>query len=203
LIFVVTWFVFAKHRHDVAACHEKARRGNMMQRMTFCDRGKYLKEPIMIPMKLLTAVILSMAVATPVMAKDAMHSQSNKMTKHQRVHHAKTHARHHAQLRLVERDAWARRDSGFWPGQVAAGVAAGAIGTAAAIASTPFGGGYYAANDPYNSYAYDSGYYGGGYYGEGYLAAGRYNQTYMQRNGLACLPGTTFKGSDGLMHICQ
>jgi len=165
--------------------------------------GSIFKEIIMTPMKLLTAVILSMAVATPVMAKDAVHSRSSKMMKHQRVHHAgKMHARHHAQMRPVERDAWARHDTGFWPGDLAVGVAAGALGTAAAIASTPFGGGY-AANDPYNSYAYDNGYYGGGYYGEGYLAAGRYNQTYMQRNGLACLPGTTFRGSDGLMHICQ
>lgn len=159
----------------------------------------------MTPTKLLTAVILSMAVATPVMAKDAMHSHGNKMTKQQRMHHAgktRMQTRHHAQMRPVQRDDWARRDNGFWPGQVAAGVAAGAIGTAAAIASTPFGGGYYAANDPYNSYAYDSGYYGGGYYGEGY-SSGRYNEVYMKRNGLVCLPGTTFKGADGLLHICQ
>lgn len=159
----------------------------------------------MIPMKLLTAVILSMAVATPVMAKDAVQSHSNKMTKHQRVHHAKMHARHHVRMQPVQREGFAYRDSGFWPGDVAVGavgLATGAVGTAAAIASTPFGGGY-ATNDPYNSYAYNNGYYGGGYYGEGYLAPGRYNQTYMQRNGLVCMPGTTFKGADGLLHICQ
>ncbi len=159
----------------------------------------------MTPMKLLTAVILSMAVATPVMARDVAHPNA-RMTQHQRVHHARApgwnHARMHpgARAAWVRRDgAWVRRDGSFWPGAVAAG----AVGTAAAIASTPFGG-YYASNDPYNAYAYDGGYYGrGGYYGEGYLAAGYFNETYKERNGLACLPGTTFKGADGLVHVCQ
>jgi hypothetical protein len=36
------------------------------------------------------------------------------------------------------------RDSGFWPGDVAAGVVGGAVGTAAAIAAAPFGGEAYA-----------------------------------------------------------
>lgn len=37
-----------------------------------------------------------------------------------------------------------RRDSGFWPGDVAAGVVGGAVGTAAAIATAPIGGAAYA-----------------------------------------------------------
>jgi|SRR5882757_785504 len=36
------------------------------------------------------------------------------------------------------------RDSGFWPADVAAGVVGGAVGTAAAIATAPFGGNEYA-----------------------------------------------------------
>src|SRR3979490_1565108 len=36
---------------------------------------------------------------------------------------------------------WERRDSGFWPGNVAAGVVGGAVGTAAAIATAPIRGG--------------------------------------------------------------
>jgi hypothetical protein len=36
------------------------------------------------------------------------------------------------------------RDSGFWPGDVAADVVGGAVGTAAAIAAAPFGGEAYA-----------------------------------------------------------
>jgi hypothetical protein len=72
-------------------------------------------------------------------------------------------------------------DRGFWPGDVAAGVVGGAIGTASAIATAPF------RND---AYAYNSGYYGQRYYGS-------YN------NGFVCEPGTTFRGEDGLRHLCQ
>jgi hypothetical protein len=71
-----------------------------------------------------------------------------------------------------------RRDR-FWPGDVAAGVVGGAIGTAGAIATAPFA-------------AFDNG-YRGGYYG----------QTYAQRNGFVCAPGTWFKGEDGRRHVCQ
>jgi hypothetical protein len=74
-----------------------------------------------------------------------------------------------------------RHDSGFWPGDVAAGAVAGAVGTAGAIATAPFRG---------NSYAYDSGYQGG-------------TQSYAARNGFVCQPGTWFKGEDGRRHICQ
>src|SRR5882762_5172668 len=38
---------------------------------------------------------------------------------------------------------------GFWPGEVAAGVVGGAIGTAGAIATAPFRGGAYDANAYY------------------------------------------------------
>jgi hypothetical protein len=74
----------------------------------------------------------------------------------------------------------AERDHRFWPGDVAAGVVGGAIGTAGAIATAPF------RND---SYAYDNGYYNG--------------QTYAQRNGFVCTPGTWVKGDDGRRHLCQ
>ena len=70
---------------------------------------------------------------------------------------------------------------GFWPGEVAAGVVGGAIGTAGAIATAPF------RND---TYAYNDGYYGYRYYG-GY------------NNGFVCQPGTIFTGEDGRRHICQ
>ena len=44
------------------------------------------------------------------------------------------------------RDSYNRWDGndGFWPGEVAAGVVGGAVGTAAAIATAPFGGEEYA-----------------------------------------------------------
>jgi hypothetical protein len=73
-----------------------------------------------------------------------------------------------------------RRDSGFWPGDVAAGVAGAAVGTAAAIATAPFRG---------DAYAYDNGGWNG--------------QSYAQRNGFVCQPGTWFRGEDGRRHLCQ
>jgi len=73
------------------------------------------------------------------------------------------------------------RDSGFWPGDVAAGVAGAAVGTAAAVATAPFRG----------AYAYDTG------------NRGWYDQGYAQRNGLVCQPGTWFRGEDGRRHLCQ
>jgi hypothetical protein len=73
-----------------------------------------------------------------------------------------------------------RYNSGFGPADVAAGVVGGAIGTAGAIATAPFRG---------NSFAsYDNGYR---------------RQSYAERNGLVCTPGTWFKGKDGRRHLCQ
>jgi hypothetical protein len=80
-----------------------------------------------------------------------------------------------------------RRDSGFWPGDVAADVVAGTIGIAGAIATAPFRS---------DSYAYDNGYRGG------YSQYG-YNDSYAARNGFVCQPGTWFKGEDGRRHPCQ
>ena len=83
-------------------------------------------------------------------------------------------ARHHKEsVRVIE-----HRDSGFWPVNSAAGVVGGAVGTAGAIATAPF------RND---RYAYNDGYY----------------QRYRGPNGFACQPGTTFRGEDGRMHLCQ
>jgi hypothetical protein len=74
---------------------------------------------------------------------------------------------------------WDRRDSGFWPGDVAAGVVGGAIGTAGAIATAPFRGS--------ESYAYyDSPNYG------------------HRRSKAACgiQPGETYLGRDGQWYPC-
>ena len=74
-------------------------------------------------------------------------------------------------------DNWFR-DAWDAPGTIVGG----AVNTAGAIASAPFR----------DSYAYDT---SGGY--------NRYNQSYAQRNGFVCQPGTWFRGEDGLRHICQ
>ena len=114
-------------------------------------------------LKLLTAAaILSTAVAAPALAQDS-HGRSDAVRQTQ------------AQQRVYY------RHSGFWPGEVAAGVVGGAIGTAGAIATAPFRS---------DTYAYNDGYYWRGYYGA-------YN------NGFVCQPGTMFRGEDGRRHICQ
>jgi len=95
------------------------------------------------------------------------------------------HARSVAALQhnpYVYRSPHVYRQGGFWPGELAASVVGGAIGTAGAIASAPFA---------YDNYAYNDGYAYGGYGPYGYA------------NGYACQPGTTFIGEDGLRHICQ
>ncbi|RQH15673.1 hypothetical protein [Bradyrhizobium sp. RP6] len=85
---------------------------------------------------------------------------------------------------------WNRSRTGFWPTDVAAGVAGAAIGTAGAIATAPF-----RAWD--NSYAYDNS------WDRGWNNRGWDTRTYAQRNGFVCTPGTWFKGEDGRRHICQ
>jgi hypothetical protein len=122
----------------------------------------------MTKLKLLTAAaLLASAVATPVMAQDVP-------SRAQVVNHQNDPSNPYYRHRAY------RHGSGFWPGDVAAGIVGGAIGTAGAIATAPFRGA--------DSYAY----YGG--YGprDGYAA----------RNGFVCQPGATFRGEDGRRHRC-
>jgi hypothetical protein len=82
-------------------------------------------------------------------------------------------------------------DSGFWPGDVAAGVVGGALGTAGAIASAPF-----RAFD--DSYAYYDGYAGYPYDGEyGYRVSRN------DLSGRVCAPGSRLRGEDGRLYRCQ
>ena len=83
--------------------------------------------------------------------------------------------------------AWDRHDSGFWPAEVAAGAVGAAVGAAGAIATAPFPGDSYARD----SYAYDNG------------DRGWNGQSYAERNGFVCQPGTWFKGEDGRRHPGQ
>jgi hypothetical protein len=77
-------------------------------------------------------------------------------------------------------DGYRTRDDGFWPADVAAGVVGGAIGTAGAIASAPF--------QPW---------------GNTYNSSAPPRDSYAQRMGFVCEPGTWFRGEDGRRHICQ
>ncbi|CCD94230.1 conserved exported hypothetical protein [Bradyrhizobium sp. ORS 375] len=159
----------------------------------------------MIRSAILGAAVLATALAGPAMARD--------------MHHRHHMARQDAAMMQQRADGrptnngwnnngwnndWNRRGTGFWPADVAAGavgaaagVAGAAIGTAGAIATAPFRTADAYAYDPgpyrYSQPAYDRGQLG--YYGDW--------NSYATRNGLVCRPGTMFKGSDGLMHICQ
>ena len=137
-----------------------------------------------------TAAILMSAVAGPAMAKGT----TAKGVNDKQVTHAKSHG--HIQRRAAYRgerfrstDAVVTRDQYGRPaGPVGAAgaVVGGAVATAGAIATAPFGGFDNSDNN---------------YYGYGY--GGRDWKTYAAHNKLACTPGTTFKGPDGQQHLCQ
>lgn len=109
---------------------------------------------------------------------------------------------------------------GYGPGPVGtaaaagAGLAAGAAGTAAAIATSPFGGPYRGGpyyGNPYQAQAY----YGAAqtddnpfYVPRAYYAGGPWLgysgwDDYKARNGISCDPGTVTKMGDGEQYICQ
>jgi hypothetical protein len=147
---------------------------------------------------ILGAAVLATALAGPSMAKEM-----------------KTHPRHTAHQTMQQQDAnagWSngwngeRRESGFWPGDVAAGAVGAAVGTAGAIATAPFRG-------PGDAYAYDNRYAAApppvalergdaSYYDRGENGwYGDWN-SYAAHNGISCRPGTMFKDGDR-MRPCQ
>lgn len=164
------------------------------------------------------ALVLSSTLVSPIMAQDASRDHAQKqmrMTPH-RMHQRHIAYRHDNMARRSDNvpargdvayrndsngwnnNGWSnnyawndgRRDSGFWPADVAAGAVGGAaatagaaVNTAGAIATAPFRG---------DSYAYYNG-----------ANNGWNRQTYAQRNGLVCEPGSWFKGDDGRRHPCQ
>jgi hypothetical protein len=140
-----------------------------------------------------TAVILTTALASPASAQEVIYNpgycaqfypNANCQNKGPGNPYTGSYQRSAAYHNSYNRWDDGRRDSGFWPADVAAGVAGAAVGTAAAVATAPF-------RDTYarETYAYDN--------------AGRYGQGYAQRNGFVCEPGTLFRGEDGRRHLCQ
>lgn len=161
------------------------------------------------------ALVLSSALAGPAMAQQAISHPGNCEARYPNANcrnlgpgnpYTGSYQRHAAYRNGGWRDSRNdnrrdRRDSGFWPGDVAAGVVGGAVATAGAavdtagaIAAAPFEG---------DSYAY----YNGGGYNNGWndngWNNGWNNQSYAQRNGFVCTPGAWFKGEDGRRHLCQ
>jgi hypothetical protein len=72
--------------------------------------------------RLAAAAVLTTAMAAPALAQDPV--SRSPIVRH-----------HHGQVYYYE-------GSGFWPGDVAAGIVGGAVGTAGAIATSPFRGRY-------------------------------------------------------------
>jgi hypothetical protein len=97
---------------------------------------------------ILAAAILASALATPALAQDVTYNSRNCA---QYDSNGNCQIRGPGYQRQVYRDqayqdrAWRNsnnrwnNDSGFWPGDTAAGVVGGAVGTAAAIAGPPIG----------------------------------------------------------------
>ncbi|WP_407179025.1 hypothetical protein [Bradyrhizobium sp. STM 3562] len=123
-------------------------------------------------LKLLTATaVMTAAVASPALADP--HARS--VPVQNRLQQERAYYRHsYYGGGYYEPGYYGSYNRGFWPGDVAADVIGGAIGTAGAIATAPFA---------YNAYAY--------------------NGYYNPYNGFACEPGTAFIGADGLRHLCQ
>lgn len=127
------------------------------------------------------AALLATALATPAMAQQAMGTPARCSSAYpdarcQTVAPGYADTSYQRRANRQDRDwdqSYNRYDPG--PADIAAGVVGGAVGTAAAIATAPFGGpDYYARNNDY-----------------------------ARQNGFVCTPGTWFRGDDGLRHPCQ
>jgi hypothetical protein len=122
----------------------------------------------MTKLKLLgAAALLSAVIATPALAQQVMQEPG-------------AAAQHHPWANDYNYGTRYGR-SGFWPGEVAAGVVAGAVGTADAIATAPFRGSAYDANA----------YYGGP------------DEVYDYRSSCGPQAGATYRGPDGRWYPCN
>ena len=88
------------------------------------------------------AAILASVLATPAMAQQVYQGQAYR----DQAYRGQVYQDQGYRQNGDWQDSYNRSDqhSGFWPADVAAGVVGGAVGTAAAIATAPFGGEEYA-----------------------------------------------------------
>jgi hypothetical protein len=149
-----------------SSCGSKSASGNICDRAPLVlsiHTGDFQMTRIQI---VAVAAALAAALATPAMAQQSVANYG-------------WNANNRAYVSDQQRNAdWRRQRSydsnAFWPGELAAGVVGGAIGTAGAIASAPFGGPY-----------------------------GYYDDDYARRNGFVCQPGTWFRDENGRVRPCQ
>lgn len=189
------------------------------------------------------AAVLTSMIATPVLAQ-GIREQSQNTSQIKKQQMKNPNVRQSERRMYRDRDANAGFDrgfnerrygsnTGFFPLDAATGIVGGAVGTAGAIATAPFGG-----NGWNNNYAYSDGYDRSGYntrnnrvgYRESYASAnnygrvgafatapytnpyefnrvdvgnGSFNQGYNQRNQFVCEPGTVFTNVNGIRTLCQ
>lgn len=115
------------------------------------------------------AAILAALIATPALAQPARQEPG-------------AYAQHHPWTNNYN---YRYGRTGFWPGDVAAGIVGGAIGTADAIVSAPFRGS--------DSYAY---------YGPRYDDSYAYDGDRPARTTCGLQPGATYMGQDGRWYPC-
>jgi Ni/Co efflux regulator RcnB len=166
------------------------------------------------------AAVLTSLIASPVLAKDMDGMSNRAQIKKQRMMQNDRMTDRRADARFDR--GYQRNDSGFFPVDIAAGVVGGAVATAGAIATAPFGGPNYAYNDDYaynDGYGYRRGYrdsyasvnnYGrvGAYATAPYLNPYENNQNawqgpFARRNDFVCVPGTVFTNENGIRTLCQ
>lgn len=148
-------------------------------------------------MKILAAAAaLSAMVATPVLAQDTVQPRTSIHKKERMAvrHHHRNASMNRSMNSYNRYDStystnrydpnYGRRDTGFWPGDMAAGIVGGAVGTAGAIAGGAIDTAGAIATAPFRAGPYAN----NGFYHEG---------------DFACRPGTYFRGQDGLRHLCQ
>jgi hypothetical protein len=134
------------------------------------------EEFIMTFTKVLAAAALVTAMATPVFAQEIPYGADGRTG-----HHTKYTGNYGGYNRgYYNRGGYGY---GYAPGEVAAGIVGGAIGTAAAIAGAPVYG---------DSYAYEP--------APVYEQAPSYA---VRQNGFVCQPGTVYRNSNGYTQICQ
>jgi hypothetical protein len=191
-----------------------------------------------------TAAVMSALMATPVLAQSMqgqgapeMSQNTSQRTKQQMKNPSvRQNARMSARAdEMTTRDNWSwdrddrRSDSGFFPLDAAVGITSGAVATAGAIATAPFGsqdfgGQDYAYNDGYRA---NDGYVRGPGYRDSFASVNNYprigafaSQPYTnpyennrvaqtnngflgQRNNFVCVPGTVFTNENGIRVLCQ
>lgn len=137
---------------------------------------------------LAAAAVVAAAITTPAMAQDSVQPRAAVHTRAYDSNAYYSNAYYGGDDWNHRNGDWDRRDNGFWPGEFAAGVVGGAVGTAGAIAGGAIGTAGAIATAPFraNSYAYNG------------------NATsFNGPSGFVCQPGTWFRGEDGRRHICQ